>query len=947
MLALGLSLVASFSPTSRVWAQAAAPAETRSAEADGRVDSEAEGDAGPHGAEAPASADVGAGTRSDGPVGGPKPANAERIPPRDAAPRPAERTPGAEAAAGPDGLEPGSPRPDADASKDGLSDARAGATPPRVLEAPEPDFPEGADPAEHPTVIVHTTIGESGEVVEAHVEESVDAVFDAAAVEAVKRWRFAPAMRGGEAVVSRVRLAVHFEPPGFSQGASSPVLPGPLEEGPVTTIERSQTAATADDQDDDEATAAFAATVEAPFDHGKNARAPSEHRLDRKLLESAPRREAGDMLSSAPGFFMSRPEGGAVAGRIILRGFDAEHGQDIAFSVDGLPINQPSHIHGQGYAELGFLIPELVTHIDVLEGVYDPEQGDFAVAGSARFHLGTEKRGLQLKSGYGSFNTWRHLVLWAPEEASTGTFAAVDYQSTDGFGQNRDGSQISALLGWEGRKGRVSHRLRGGVYGARYRLAGVLRRRDIDEGRIGFFDSYPFPTAENQNAIALQAFATYRLGLHHADGGRSTFEAWAAAREFRSQQNFTGFTQVSLTNPDLRGRGDLIEQSNRQLSTGLSAVHVTRPYKPASWAVGHVRVGTDGRLDRINQTQNLVQAPQNTTWDQRIAADITGVDVGLFGEVDFAFFERLRVRAGFRGDLLLYDIDDNLGNRTPRFRRETTIDGFRRSAAGLAAGPRLSATYALIPGLDLLAAYGEGYRSPQARLLEDGESAPFTKVRSVDLGVRSSVETPIGSIASSAGFFYTHLSDDIAFEAREGRAESVGPSQRLGAQGSVRWEPLHWLFTQASLTFVRATLLSPPPPSAEDPDPPFVPGQALPFVAPWLYRQDLGARQAVGSWFGQEVTAFGGAGYTYLGSRPLPFATAAAPVHLLDARAGLEVGRVTFDLSALNLLNLQYAASEFAFPSNWTPNEQPSRLSERHIAAGPPLTLMANLGVRL
>ncbi len=908
MLALGLAV--GLCTTPRVAAQGSGPSVT--------PEESAEPPAGPRDAGAPTSLD---GDASDG-------TRADNREPTDAAQNQEPRAPVADTSAEPASA-PVSPAP-------------AAATPPRVLEAPEPEFPEGADPAEHPTVIVHTTIGETGEVIEAHVEESVDAVFDAAAVAAVKRWRFAPALRAGEAVVSRVRLAVHFEPPGFSQGAASPVLPGPLEEGPVTEPARPPAA-----PEDEDATAAFAATVEVSFDHGKNARAPSEHHLERRLLESAPRREAGDMLSSAPGFFMSRPEGGAVAGRIILRGFDAEHGQDIAFSVDGLPINQPSHIHGQGYAELGFLIPELVAHIDVLEGVYDPEQGDFAVAGSARFHLGTETRGLQLKSGYGSFNTWRHLVLWAPEEASTGTFAAVDYQSTDGFGQHRDGSQISALVGWEGRKGRISQRLRAGVYGARYRLAGVLRRRDIDEGRIGFFDSYPFPTAENQNAIALQAFATYRLGLHHADGGRLTFEVWAAARDFRSQQNFTGFTQVSFSNPDLRGRGDLIEQSNRQLSTGLSAVHVTRPYKPASWAVGHVRVGTDGRLDRINQAQNLVQAPQNTTWDQRIAADITGVDVGVFGEVDFAFFERLRLRAGFRGDLLLYDIDDNLGNRTPRFRRETTIDGYRRSAAGLAAGPRLSATYTLLPGLDLLAAYGEGYRSPQARILEDGETAPFTKVRSVDLGLRASTETVLGRFASSAGFFYTHLSDDIAFEAREGRAEAVGPSQRLGAQGSLRWEPLDWLFTQASLTFVRATLLSPPPPSAEDPDPPFVSGQALPFVAPWLYRQDLGARQALGTWLGQALTVFGGAGYTYLGSRPLPFATAAAPVHLLDARAGVEVGRVTFDLNALNLLNLNYAASEFAFPSNWTPNAQSSRLSERHIAAGPPLTLMANLGVRL
>src|SRR5690606_4708419 len=113
-----------------------------------------------------------------------------------------------------------------------------------------------------------------------------------------------------------------------------------------------------------------------------------------------------------------------------------DHGQDIELTVDGVPVNQPSHLHGQGYADLGFVIPETVRSLRVVEGVYDPAQGDFAVAGSADFQPGVAQRGIQLSSSYGAFNTLRELALWAPEGQAEDTFAAVLFRKTRGFGQN-------------------------------------------------------------------------------------------------------------------------------------------------------------------------------------------------------------------------------------------------------------------------------------------------------------------------------------------------------------------------------------------------------------------------------------------------------------------------------------------------------------------------------
>src|SRR5690606_25932456 len=121
------------------------------------------------------------------------------------------------------------------------------------------------------------------------------------------------------------------------------------------------------------------------------------------------------------------------AQQVFLRGFDAREGQDIEFSVDGVPVNQVGNIHGNGYADTNFIIPELVEELRVLEGPFEPQQGNFAVAGSADYRLGLDQRGLTMKYMAGSFNTQRLLLLWGPANESHHTFGGAELYDTDGF----------------------------------------------------------------------------------------------------------------------------------------------------------------------------------------------------------------------------------------------------------------------------------------------------------------------------------------------------------------------------------------------------------------------------------------------------------------------------------------------------------------------------------
>lgn len=678
-----------------------------------------------------------------------------------------------------------------------------------------------------------------------------------------------------------------------------------------------------------------------------NDRGASSFDIGREVLEAAPNREGADVLQRAPGLFVARGAGVGVGHRYMLRGFDAEHGQDLDLRIGGLPINLPSHIHGQGYADVGMIIGEAVDGLHVTEGVYDPQQGDFAIAGSIDVDLGVRERGWRLKSGYGAFDTFRQLALWAPEGEARETFGAVQYQRTGGYGDNRAAQSASAIAQVRFGEGAWTYRALGVFHGARGQFPGVLRRDDIRRGEVDFYGVYPFPTAEKQSALNARAmlggFADYRGEA----GDNGQVGIYLGYDTFRIQQNFTGFVEESQVLDGVAGRGDLIEQQNRTLTFGLTGRYRSKAYEPFEWAKGTIELGTSARLDDVEQAQNLIDASvRNQTWDQRVDAGIKAMDVGLWGDLDWLFSHYVRARLGMRGDLLVYDVNDRLGNFAPEIRPDDAfIVGFRRSAVGFAFGPRASVEALPVPWLSLKAAYGEGYRSPQARTLEDGESAPFTKVRSGDVGATFQWQRRLK--LTVAGFF-THLSDDVAFEAREGRLERVGASRRLGVTAYAESRPLSWLVAAFSLTYVDAVLLEPPPPSAEDPAPAFEEGQSLPFVPPVMARIDLGAKRAVvDDLGGHDLTGRLGSGFTFIGPRPLPFGGNARPVGLLDASAAVGWGPFTLDLALFNLLDVEYAAIELNYPSDWSPSGPRSRVPTRHIAAGPPLSWMATLEVTI
>ena len=275
---------------------------------------------------------------------------------------------------------------------------------------------------------------------------------------------------------------------------------------------------------------------------------------------------------------------------MFLRGFDAHEGQDLEFTVDGVPINDTGNYHGNGYADTHFIIPELIHSVRVLEGPYAPQQGNFAVAGSADYHLGLDRRGLTSEYSVGNFGTQRLLLLWGPSDAPAGTFAGAEYYTTDGFGTNRQAKRGTATAQWETPLGRGTLRINATAYFTEYNNAGVVREDDYETGRVGFYGTED-PNQTGNTASRASLAVTYEKRFDDIETSQQLF---VLDRTMRLRENWTGFlldVQQPTQQPHDQ-RGDLIDFHFDEVSVGARGM--------ARWHgdVPRAATGARGRLLR-------------------------------------------------------------------------------------------------------------------------------------------------------------------------------------------------------------------------------------------------------------------------------------------------------------------------------------------------------------
>jgi iron complex outermembrane receptor protein len=658
-------------------------------------------------------------------------------------------------------------------------------------------------------------------------------------------------------------------------------------------------------------------------------------RVQRDRLEASPRQQTSEMLSAAPGFFVDHEDGEGLANDVHLRGFDLDHGSGIEMRVGSVPINIPLHIQGQGYADANFIIPEVVRSLRVLEGPFDPRQGDAAIVGSAYFDLAVPERGYRVGSTYGSFNQTRIFGIAAPAGADPETFAAFSVRKTDGFGANRDGlsastnAQYAVDLGAHDRM-----RILATAYGARSSLAGVVRKDDVDAGRVGLYDTYPY-FAEGQGVRSSRVI--FGSTFEHDGPGASRLEIapWLMWTDFRSRQNFAGAIETAQIDPKRSALGDLFETTNREAAVGLTSHLRSATLRPWRAIEAVVEPGIYIRAAHTDQTKSLLIPSTVQKWDRRIDAGLLSLDLGAYVDLDARLWRRLRISGGPRADLLWVAINDRLSNGLPvpgssaNARAEA-----RHDAAGVAPGIHATAEYEIARWFVPAISYGQGFRSLAAERLTTNGARPYSKVSSVEVGARWLV--PDERLIARLSAFETRVGNELVFEANSGGLETQSSSVRRGIVASVVIRPVEWFLASTSLSWTRAVYAT------------RIPGVShyVPNIPAVLFRGDATARGRVATLRDAPLTGRMGVGYTLLAGRHLTDTMMGPAYHIVNAGVAIRYSFAEVSVDVYNLVGSKNADDEQVYVSNWSllPGQQPASVAT-HLTAAPPRTVLGSISL--
>ncbi len=625
-------------------------------------------------------------------------------------------------------------------------------------------------------------------------------------------------------------------------------------------------------------------------------------------ITSAPRRNAEEVLRQVPGLTLVQHGSEGKGHQFFMRGFDAIHGADLELTVDGMPINEWSNVHAQGYLDLALIIPEMIQEVVVTKGPFTLEQGAFGMAGSADYRLGTPLNALGWLAAYtiGTTNRHRVFVGYSPPDESGEQFVGIEATHDDSFGQNRalDRASFNGRVRLFDLSGDQNLYLTGLGSISTFELPGTLRNEDVQAGLIGFYGGYD-PLSEGTSARGLVSLSyDGQLGDH-----KLSMTGYGAYRRLELLENFTGF----LIDPN---NGDRREQLQETWSFGFFGSHESLLAEGLA-----LRLGLGLRGDVFSQQENNVGRELELITQRR---DLDGLQLiaHSFAGLRWSPTEAIRVDAGARVDLIHVNVTDQLAASTPG---EDTF---------AVASPRVSARWKPLGNWRLFLAYGRGFRPPEARAFSSFEPAregigdeiftgggPTATVSdALEVGTRWDPTSWFGVGLSG---FATSIERESIFDHVSGVNLELNGTRRLGGELVLYSDPLPWLSLRADMTLVDARF-------SES-------GNRVP-LAPWLV---AGARAIVTHSSGFRA----GLRVLTVAPRPLPHGATGATLVMTDATVGYHWRWLRLDLELENVLNRQLREGEYHYASHWRPGTPASELPVLHTTAGPPFNARLTLGV--
>lgn len=651
--------------------------------------------------------------------------------------------------------------------------------------------------------------------------------------------------------------------------------------------------------------------------------AASEGTVTSKLIQSRPTLRPAEVLEFVPGVIVSQHSGDGKANQYYLRGFNLDHGTDFATFLDGMPVNMPTHAHGQGYSDLNFLIPELVGSIGYRKGVYAAEDGDFSSAGTARIQLMDTLPGSAVGAhgGMGSLtlggNGYARALVAKSTALTTGTLlAAVEAAHNDGPWTNPEHfRRFNGLLRYSLNEGGIKQSLTLMGYTAKWDSTDQVPQRAVNSGQIGRFDAIDPTDHGRTNRTSLSWNA-----LKVEDDGEWRANAYAIASQLKLFSNFTYFKE----NPDT---GDQFEQAENRhvfggslsrLWTGTLAGRETQN-----------TLGVQVRHDRLSPV-GLYTAEGGVRTGVTQESRVRETSVGLYGQNDTRWTPWLRSITGLRTDRVNVDVRSNI-----------TDNSGERSA--WISSPKLSLVFGPWSQTEFFANTGWGFHSNDARGMtarvkaKGGDpidaAVPLVRTKGSEIGLRTEL---IPGLQSSVALWQLRLNSELVFVGDAGETEASGASRRRGIEFNNHYLATPWLLLDGDVAFSQARFSTP---QGEDPTVGTqVPGSVRTVVS-------LGATVTeFGRWFGH-------AQLRYFGPRPLieDNSVRSKGTTLAYARVGYKLdARTKVSLDVFNLFNRKVSDIDYYYPSLLRGEDRvanPDGINDIHTHPAEPRTVRLTLTV--
>lgn len=495
-----------------------------------------------------------------------------------------------------------------------------------------------------------------------------------------------------------------------------------------------------------------------------------------------PQGRPAQVLRLIPGFIAVEHSGGAgKADQYFLRGFDADHGTDVAFFADGMPINLRTHAHGQGYTDLNFIIPETIEGLDVYKGGYHAEFGDFATVGAVNFRTREVVTEGVVQSAGGQFGTQRHMLMWSPTVERVRTLIAAEGYYTDGPFQHDNRYFRGNLLAKATFNPTTRSELgvTGTFHKSQWNGSGEIPLRAVTDGTIDRFGAVD--PSEGGKTIR----STGRLNYHYdtTSGGRFFANAFGQYYKFDLFTNFTYFINDPVN-------GDGFQQSDQRVVYGgdLGYTHSLSLFgAPAS-----VTGGVQARVDDIHA--RLAPQVRRTVLGRTIDSDIQEASYAPYLKAEVQPASWLRLVGGLRSEVFTFDVRNRCDTCAERPAGRMTSSVLLPKAS-LILGPWASTEFFLN--------YGDGFHSNDARSAVVGGAAPIARARTYEAGIRAK---PWGAegIELTATLWAIDLTQELVFVGDAGTTEIRGASRRRGVELAARGTIYGPLSFNGSVTWTKA-----------------------------------------------------------------------------------------------------------------------------------------------